>query len=403
VGHRDDVSGNDDPDQTRGAINKNNEAWAVAGRLTFWRAVRGRSRVVVLSAVFALFASFGLMALQMRTDRVSPEAILMRVVLSGGFAVGYASLSMARRFWYVPLLLTAQVLVEIVISRYAAFSPSLAEQPQALQRQFIVLALTAMAGIVVAYSLMIHFLGVEGRQYVQARTEIALASEIHSSLVPVCSGTYSGFEIYGRSMPSGDVGGDLVDVVEGPNGWIGYVADVSGHGVQSGVLMAMFKTAVRGQISAGRSLAPMLREVHRTLFPLKLQNMFITVGVLQGADGGTVRYALAGHPPILHYEKSSGIVKEYGAQDPPLGIMQDQEFSEAEIQCLPGDVLLLLTDGITEVFDKNGDEMGTEALKSKLQAISGLPLADIFGHLRKAAADFGAQTDDQTLLLVRYK
>ncbi len=143
--------------------------------------------MLVLTAVFCLFASVGLMALQMHTDRVSNGKILFRVLLSGGFAIGYAGLAMARRVRYLPVLVIAQVLIEIGAARVAGGSPSLAGQPEALQRQLTLLASLAMTGIIVAYSVMIQFLGVEGKRYFQARTEIALASEIHSSLVPVCT------------------------------------------------------------------------------------------------------------------------------------------------------------------------------------------------------------------------
>lgn len=375
----------------------------MAGRPTFWEAVRGRSRVLVLTAVFVLFGSFGLIGLQMSARRASTAAILLEIAFSGGFAIGYAGLFMAQRFRYVPALVVGQILVNAAISRYIGASPSLAGQPEALRQQLGLLGAMSMFGILVAYALMINFLRVEGRKYVQARTEIALASEIHSSLVPVCSASHGRYEIYGASSPSGDVGGDLVDVVEQPEGWIGYVADVSGHGVQSGVLMAMFKAALRGQIPSGGSLATMLGEVHRTLFRLKLQNMFITVGALRAGADGSVHYASAGHPPILHHQRASGAVREYVSLDPPLGIMEEQEFSESEIRCERGDLLLVLTDGLTEVFDKKGNEMGMEVLKKKLQTNSDLPLADLFGQLRKTAADFGTQADDQTLLLVRYK
>lgn len=353
--------------------------------------------------MFVLFGSFGLIGLQMSARRASLAVIALQIALAGGFAIGYAGLFMAQRFRYVPALVIAQILVERFVGRHIGASPSLVGQPEALQRQLTLLGAMSMLGILVAYSLMINFLRVEGRKYVQARTEITLAAEIHSSLVPICSVTHASYEIYGASVPSGDVGGDLVDVIERPEGWIGYVADVSGHGVQSGVLMAMFKAALRSQIASGGSLASMLQEVHQTLFPLKLRNMFVTVGALCAGADGRVRYALAGHPPILHYQKANGVMREYAPLDAPLGIMEEQEFSESEICCDAGDLLLVLTDGLTEVFDKKGNEMGIEALKRKLQTSPDLPLADLFAQLRKTAADFGTQVDDQTVLLVRFK
>ncbi len=341
------------------------------------------------------------MALQMQTRRVSSGQVLLRVALSGGFAVGYAGLAMARRFRFLLVLAVIQVLVELSVAKITRLGESLSGP--ALQNQLVELAICAMVGIIAAYSLMAHFFTVEGRRYFQIRTEMALAAEIHGALVPPCALTLGGFEIYGASMPSGEVGGDLVDVVEQPPGWIGYVADVSGHGVQSGVLMAMFKTALRAQIATGNSPGRMLSEVHRTLFPLKLRQMFVTVGILQGREDGNVSFALAGHPPILHYHKSSGVVSEHGALDLPVGIAEEQEFSESGIQCEAGDVLLILTDGLTEVFDTRGNELGLAAVRAKFLEHIDSSLEELFNQLRAFATGFGPQTDDQTLLLACYR
>jgi len=389
--------------ELRAIITKTKESWENVRQLTAWSAIRVRSRVLVLSAVFCLFAAVGLLALLMHTDRVSGGKILLRVLLSGGFAIGYAGFAMARRFRLFPVLIVAQVIVENVVGRMSGASQSLVNQPDVLQRQLVLLASLAMIGVIIAYSVMIHVAQLEGRRYFEARAEIALASEIHKSLVPPLNLSAGGFEIYGASVPSGEVGGDLVDVVERPGGWIGYVADVSGHGVQSGVLMAMFKAGLRGEIQRGGAPAAMLREAHRTLFPIKMGNMFVTVGMLEGGEGGRVKFASAGHPPILHGHKRSGTVSEYASLDAPVGIVEWQEFSEGQIQCEPGDVLIVLTDGFTEVFDKKGNEIGLEAVKVVFAENMNASLEEIFQALRRVTTDFGPQVDDQTLLLARYQ
>jgi len=358
--------------------------------------------VFLLAAVFCLFATVGLLALMMHPDRVSPAKAVLRIFLSGGFAVAYAGSAMARRFKFLIVVVALQATVETLIGKMSAPAASLVGQPEALQKQLGILGFAAMMGVILAYTLMIQFFKREGGRYFQVRTEMALASEIHQSLVPSYEGAIGGFEMYGRSVPTGDVGGDLVDVVERPNGWVGYVADVSGHGVQSGVLMAMFKTALRAQMPCESSPAKILDEVHRTLFPLKLGNMFVTVGILE-ANSGRVKYASAGHPSILHYHKRSGTLSELQALDLPLGIVRVQEFSERAVVCEEGDVLLVLTDGLTEVFDTKGNEMGVDSFKSKFAANACLPLAELFERLRKSATAFGPQTDDQTMLLVRFR
>jgi len=369
--------------------------------LDFWKAVRGRSRLFVLAAVFCLFASIGLIALQMSTGRLSTGEIVLYVLFSGGFAVGYFLLLIDRKYWYFAVLIGVQV----VLSRLLLKVPGTRENltGPALHRQHAVLATCAIVAIVAAYSLMIHLFTVEGKRYFQISTEIALASEIHRSLVPACAANVGGFEIYGASVPSGEVGGDLVDVMLSPEEWIGYVADVSGHGVQSGVMMAMFKTALHAQIASGGSVGRMLGAVHRTLFPLKMSNMFVTVEVLRGGTGGRTTFASGGHPPMLHYHKRDGSVSEHGALDAPLGVTAEQEFSESAIQCEVGDVLLILTDGMTEVFDKRGNELGLAPIKEALRKHIDSPLQELFSKLRQVSTGFGTQSDDQTMLLARYR
>lgn len=226
-----------------------------------------------------------------------------------------------------------------------------------------------------------------------------MAAEIHKALVPPIHKTIGSFEIFGTSFPSGEVGGDLVDVAGDGTTWTGYVADVSGHGVSAGLLMAMFKTAVRTR-AEGSSSPHLLDEVHRALYPLKTANMFVTVGVLHCADNQFSLW-LAGHPPLLHYSKRSGEVREYPTMDLPLGILPEQTFSAATVTCEPGDVLMLLTDGMTEVFDKSGKEMGIEPVKAVMAKSAALPLPEMFTTLRESALKFGRQDDDQTMLIVR--
>jgi len=226
-----------------------------------------------------------------------------------------------------------------------------------------------------------------------------MAAEIHRALVPPIHKTIRSFEIYGISVPSGEVGGDLVDVAGDGESWTGYVADVSGHGVSAGLLMAMFKTAVRTRVNDA-STTDLLAEVNRALYPLKTPNMFATVGVLQWI-GGNFNLALAGHLPLLHYVQSSGEVREYPALDLPLGILPHQTFHSREVVCQTGDILVLLTDGLTEVFDRSGTEMGIAPLKEMLGRSASQELPELFSSMRATALNFGKQDDDQTMLIVR--
>ncbi len=163
--------------------------------------------------------------------------------------------------------------------------------------------------------------------------------------------------------------------------------------------MAMFKTAMRTSVKDA-STTDLLAEVHRALYPLKTPNMFATVGVLQWT-GRIFNLTLAGHPPLLHYVRSCGEVREYPALDLPLGILPHQTFRSTEVVCQTGDIFVLLTDGLTEVFDRKGREMGIAPLKEVLGRSASQELPELFSIMRATALKFGKQDDDQTMLIVR--
>ena len=356
-------------------------------------------RICFYGAVFALFASVGALALLLATTSLSLIQIISVVLITGGFAVGYARVSIAQRYWLIPVIGVIEGLLFAVVGSSYHAAPQLIATDSPLHRQIDILATIGIASVWIGYILFAVFFARQGARYFRAHNEIAMASEIHRSLVPPIHRSIGAFEIYAISVPSGEVGGDLVDVAEDGPFWTGYVADVSGHGVSAGLMMAMFKTAVRTSPS-GLSSGELLGDVHRALYPLKTPNMFATAGVLQWT-GEHFSLALAGHPPLLHYSRSRGDVQEFAPLDLPVGVLPQQTFRSEQIQCDSGDLLLLLTDGLTEVFDKHGREMGLHPIKEAFKHSANQTLPDICAILRKTALTFGKQDDDQTMLLVR--
>lgn len=340
------------------------------------------------------------MSLALYPQRLTPLAILTNVFVMGAFALGYAGASIVRRHWLIPLLaITEGIVFTFANAYFLSNAPRLVAAGSPLRAQLIIIGIGSIVSVVLGYTLFVLFFARQGALLFRARTEITLAGEIHRALVPAIAHDWGGFQIYGASMPSGEVGGDLVDAFGDAQGWTAYIADVSGHGVSAGLLMAMFKTAVR--TTAGTA-APdvLLQEVHRALYPLKTPNTFATAGVLQYREGA-LELALAGHPPLLRYSQRTRQIAEYPSSDMPVGILPEQSFSSTAINCEPGDVLLLLTDGLSEVFDKAGKELGIEPIKSALAKHAALPLPELFAQLRQVALDGGRQEDDQTVLLVR--
>ena len=334
-------------------------------RSEFWQNIPTFSLVLFYAGVFSLFSTVGLLAVA--TERVVPKiwVTLGFAVLCGVFAVSIAFAALNRKYVLIPAIVVADVVLSKwlgAVIRRGSTGPIAGGAESATQGLALAASLTVAAG----YAFFLFFFNREGVRYFGAHTEIALARELHRSLVPEIDRRIGAFEIYGASVPSGEVGGDLVDVVERGDEWTAYVADVSGHGVSPGVLMAMFKATVHTLILNGCGGARLLDGIHQALYPLKTSNMFVTAGFLQ-ERAGRLTLSLAGHPALLHFQRRTSQVCEYPAQDLPLGILAQQSFTAREIDCQPGDILLLLTDGISEVADRRGAELGAEPIKSGLQ------------------------------------
>ena len=194
-----------------------------------------------------------------------------------------------------------------------------------------------------------------------------------------------------------------------PDGrWLGYVADVSGHGVSSGLLMAMVKSGMRMRSSDWPPLPALVTDLNQLICDQSAPQMFVTMACVRGAAaGGAVEFTLVGHPPILRVR--AGVVTEVAESHIPLGIMPAWNFTSATLDIQPGDLLALVTDGLFEVFDAKDRDFGLEGIKQVLASAASTgssndrPLADIASRLLERVREFGPQLDDQTLLLIRFR
>jgi phosphoserine phosphatase RsbU/P len=369
----------------------------------FITSLPSRSRAVLLLTVFCLFATFGFVSDVVSVGRHPAARIALDVALSGVVAILYSFVG-TRSGRALAIIGAAQVIATVLIARW---SPAiLADEPvrasTALARRLGFDALGITMGVIIGYSALTRLLTREGSRYLRMRTEMMLAQSIHRGLVPALAGRHPGLEFAGASYPSGEVGGDLVDVVSGHDGrWIGYVADVSGHGVQAGVVMAMVKSAMRMAIARGASIETLLEESNEVLLPLMKPNMFVTAAIVE-VDTTGVHVALAGHLPILHFRRAIQTVEEAYVLNFPLGFFAGHRYVTAALTCAPGDVLVVITDGLIEVFDKNDREFGLGGVKQLLARDGDQPLDQILASIVAAARHHGPQQDDQTALVVRF-
>ena len=252
-----------------------------------------------------------------------------------------------------------------------------------------------------AYFVLIRFIRTEGITSLRHRTEIALARAVHETLVPPVSYESDSLECYGLSQPTSEVGGDLIDVVRA-NGCVGfYVADVTGHGVPAAVTMSMVKSAIRTRLRDAPPLVTLIRDLNDLLIELARPGVFVTFAAVQLDETGIAECGLAGHPPLLLHRRASGSLERIEASGPPLGVFSGFAFTTRTVTLERGDVLAAITDGLTEVFDRQGQELGLDGFAEALRLVADRPLMQAHASLLDTVRRFGSQTDDQTLLLMR--
>ena len=156
----------------------------------------------------------------------------------------------------------------------------------------------------------------------------------------------------------------------------------------------------RTQLREQSTMESLLEASNAVLFDLKAPTMFVTFAGVQ-ALGSALRFTVAGHLPILHYSMTSGTVEELSIAQLPLALFPDTSYRSSEVSCAAGDLLVILTDGLTEVFDSADREFGLEGVKAIIGEHAHGPLNAIEERLLHAVRAHGGQLDDQTLLLIR--
>jgi serine phosphatase RsbU (regulator of sigma subunit) len=240
----------------------------------------------------------------------------------------------------------------------------------------------------------------EGARQLRAEAELALAHRLQRVLVPPVVFRNSRVEICGRSIPSDQVGGDLVDVVASEDGVLAYLVDVSGHGIPAGTLMGAAKAAMR--CAASRGLGEALETVNRVLPSVKEPAMYATLAAIRfGSADPDAEYTLAGHLPILHYRAAAGTIEPLTLQQFPLGFFDDSRYETRRIGCAPGDMFALFSDGIVETANAKDDQFGVDRVAAQLAASPSKPLEEILEGVLAAAAAHGASDDDRSILVIR--
>jgi PAS domain S-box-containing protein len=239
------------------------------------------------------------------------------------------------------------------------------------------------------------------------KTQLLAAQSIQEQLLPKEPPSVTGFDIAGASYPAEFAAGDLFDYLSMPEESLGLViSDVSGHGFASALLMASVQARLRLLAEMGVEIEEILARTNSMLVEETGDDLFITafIGRLDPRSRRLV-YASAGHPAGYVFAHSGAVKALLESTSLPLAILPEIEFPTAEPLVLePGDLVLLLTDGILETMNSEGEFFGAQRTLEVVRANRHKSSSDIVDSLHQAVRDFSGQespSDDVTTMVIK--
>jgi serine phosphatase RsbU (regulator of sigma subunit) len=187
--------------------------------------------------------------------------------------------------------------------------------------------------------------------------ELEEARRLQLSMLPQRIPEVGGFDIDVHLRTATEVGGDYYDFVHGDDGSLTVaVGDATGHGMAAGIMVTAAKALFQSSAAKGE-LLPLMRSFSRTIRGLRLDHLHMALTLVRlHSDHASV--VAAGMPPILIHRASTREIDEVALPGMPLGSWSDFPYRERRIRLGEGDVVLMMSDGLAEWADGDGEVLG---------------------------------------------
>jgi phosphoserine phosphatase len=246
----------------------------------------------------------------------------------------------------------------------------------------------------------------ERMHFQQLQQEVELARAIQIGTLPETMPLVPGYQVYGHFQPADEAGGDLYDLVMLDERLFILLGDATGHGIGPALSATQMQAMLRVAFRCGADLDEAYRHVNNQLNEDLPPARFITafMGFLD-PENHKVTFHSGGQGPILHWQAAAKASHWHEPTTFPFGVMEVDVVGEpGTIDLAPGDVLALISDGIYEYSNEQGELFGDIRVTQVLSRYHALPLPKLTAKLLDAAAEFAgaaAQKDDITLVLLR--
>ncbi|MEW5796614.1 MAG: SpoIIE family protein phosphatase [Candidatus Zixiibacteriota bacterium] len=265
----------------------------------------------------------------------------------------------------------------------------------------LIRAFAAQAGMSIERARM-HERNLQAKQ-LQAQLEVA--RDTQRTFLPKRDPVVPGYDISGHNTSSGQVGGDYYDFIRIVDSHLGIaIADVSGKGMPAALIMASFRASLIAEIRNNYSIRTIGQKVNSLLCESLEPGMYVTAvyGVLD-TNNHIFTFANFGHNPPLWFKKD-GTVEPLVEGGVILGVNKQATFEERAFMIQPGEMVVMYTDGVTEVFDDTGREFGRAGLTEVVQKNRTRRSAEIADAIREAVYAYAGPKhifDDITVVVIK--
>ena len=242
------------------------------------------------------------------------------------------------------------------------------------------------------------------------RRSLSIAKEVQQHLLPAAAPNIPGLDIAGKSIYCEETGGDYFDYLPLDKNEPGkikiVVGDVSDHGIASALLMTTARAFLRQRASKTGNLNQILADVNRQLSrDVEDSGRFMTLFFCEiDSLNRIIRWANAGHDPAFAFDPDSGNFAELGGHSLPLGVSEKAAYQEFQRKLLPGQILLIGTDGIWESQNAQGQMFGKERFCQVISAHGRKTAIEILqaviDELDRFSHPLGKE-DDVTLVVIK--
>ena len=239
--------------------------------------------------------------------------------------------------------------------------------------------------------------------------QFRVARDIQQHLFPKAAPQFPGLEIAGNSLPADATGGDYFDFLEMPDSCVGIVVgDVTGHGVGPALLMAETRAYLRILALNSLDSGAILTAANRVLEEDVGYERYVTLFFVRlNPARFKMAYVNAGHIAGYIFGASGEVISTLKRTGVPLGLRSDTVYKEStEIELSPGQILVMLTDGIEEAVGAEDEMFGQERIlevikRNRSQSAHGIVEA-LFAELKEFMGD-APQLDDLTAIVIKVK